>query len=88
MKQFIYTFGFEENLRPYVFGCKNHKEFLKRLLDSTPMGFMCDNHTELIDRLKWLFVSKDQKVKSEEHLLQLMTEIGVLKIKEVRNGTN
>ena len=31
MKQFIYTFGFEENLRPYVFGCKNHKEFLKRL---------------------------------------------------------
>ncbi len=88
MKQFRYTFGYDKNPRPYVFGCKNHKEFLQRLLDSTPMGYMCDNYTELIDRLKWLFVSKDQIVRSEEHLLELMTKKGVLKIEEVSNGTN
>ena len=49
------------------------------------MGFFCTNHNELIERLRWLFVSKEEKINSEEELLYLMQRKGTLRIKEVLN---
>ena len=83
-KKFLYIYGYRENQRS-IFDVKDSDEFFYKLRTETPMGFFCANHKELIERLKWLFVSKEEKINSEEELLYLMQRKGVLRIKEVLN---
>tara|TARA_B100001142_G_scaffold250335_1_gene250457 strand:- start:1464 stop:1745 length:282 start_codon:yes stop_codon:yes gene_type:complete len=83
-KKILYFYGYQENQRS-IFDVKDSNEFFYKLRTETPMGFFCANHKELIERLKWLFVSKEEKINSEEELLYLMQRKGVLRIKEVLN---
>lgn len=83
-KKFLYIYGYRENQRS-IFDVKDSDEFFYKLRTETPMGFFCVNRNELIGRLKWLFVSKEEKISTDEELLYLMQRIGVLRIKEVLN---
>ncbi|MBT3795323.1 hypothetical protein HOG00_02540 [bacterium] len=83
-KKFLYIYGYQENQRS-IFDVKDSDEFFYKLRTETPMGFFCTNHNELIERLRWLFVSKEEKINSEEELLYLMQRKGTLRIKEVLN---
>ena len=83
-KKILYFYGYQENQRS-IFDVKDSDEFFYKLRTETPMGFFCTNHNELIERLRWLFVSKEEKINSEEELLYLMQRKGTLRIKEVLN---
>lgn len=83
-KKFLYIYGYQENQRS-IFDVKDSDEFFYKLRTETPLGFFCTNHDQLIERLRWLFVSKEEKINSEEELLYLMQRKGALRIKEVLN---